>query len=222
MTWFHIYTSFSAISFPDHNAIKQDRSVFCCAICLKYIIINIYVIYREHMCSSRSNCYYYRYCYCIYCYYSTIQSTFKIPSVHPPCHKASLHCPSSLWVVLHWPDNQSRMVLIAVGCLASLSPGAKGNNGVMGKILQAVTSFGFRMCFTGRGEGGLYGVCVLLGDRLKKDGLSEFEDIHQAINYPLCPLSGAWRGISWPCAPWWHIHPAPLWPCLQHHLLRWV
>lgn len=49
------------------------------------------------------------------------------------------------------------MVLIAVGCLASLSPGAKGNNGVMGKILQAVTSFGFRMCFTGWGEG----VCMV-------------------------------------------------------------
>lgn len=49
------------------------------------------------------------------------------------------------------------MALIAAGCLVSLSPGAKGNNGVMGKILQAVTSFGFRMCFTGL----RVGVCIM-------------------------------------------------------------
>lgn len=50
------------------------------------------------------------------------------------------------------------MPLIAEGCLVPFSPGAKGNNGLMGKILQAVTSFGFRMCFTGLREVVLY--CV--------------------------------------------------------------
>lgn len=52
------------------------------------------------------------------------------------------------------------MPLIAEGCLVPFSPGAKGNNGLMGKILQAVTSFGFRMCFTGLREVVLYCVCV--------------------------------------------------------------
>lgn len=44
------------------------------------------------------------------------------------------------------------MALITEGCLVPFSLGAKGNNGLMGKILQAVTSFGFRMCFTGLKE----------------------------------------------------------------------
>lgn len=44
------------------------------------------------------------------------------------------------------------MPLIGKGCLVPFSRGTKGNNGLMGKILQAVTSFGFRMCFTGLRE----------------------------------------------------------------------
>lgn len=70
-------------------------------------------------------------------------------------HKVSPHRP--LWRVeaVHGPDN----------------------NGVMGKILCAVTSFGFRMYSTGLIEG-LCGVClsmcvsVLPGDMLKRDQLS--------------------------------------------------
>lgn len=64
-----------------------------------------------------------------------------------------------------------------------LPPGPKGNNGVMGKILRAVTSFGFRMYSTGLLEA-LYGVClcmcvsVLPADMLKRDELSEFVAIH--------------------------------------------
>lgn len=116
-----------------------------------------------------------------------------------PCHNASPHCPSRWWMVMHWPYNWSTMALIAAGCLVSLSPGAKGNNGLMGKILQAVTSFGFRMCFTGLREGVCIVCvclcvcltdCVLPADMLKRDELSEFEAIHQTINYPLRPLSG--------------------------------
>lgn len=41
------------------------------------------------------------------------------------------------------------MPLIAEDCLVPFFPGAKGNNGLMEKISQAVTSFEFRMCFTG-------------------------------------------------------------------------
>lgn len=39
------------------------------------------------------------------------------------------------------------MALIAGGCLVPFSPRAEGNNGLMRKILQAVTSFGFTACF---------------------------------------------------------------------------
>lgn len=70
----------------------------------------------------------------------------------------------------------------------------------MGEILQAVTSFGFRMCFTGLREEVLCSVCVCMcvflsdcvlpSDMPERDELSEFEGIHQTINYPLHPFSG--------------------------------
>lgn len=53
------------------------------------------------------------------------------------------------------------MPLIEEGCLVPFSLGAKGDNGLMGKILQAVTSFGFRMCFSGLKEKLLYSVCIV-------------------------------------------------------------
>lgn len=84
---------------------------------------------------------------------------------------------------MHRPGYWSTVALIAVHCLVFMSLGPKGNNGVMGNILQAVTSFGFRMYSTGLIEG-LCGVClcicgpVLPGDMLKKDELSEFVVMH--------------------------------------------
>lgn len=82
-------------------------------------------------------------------------------------------------------------------------------------------------------RGFVYCVCVcvrvsdsvLPGDMLKRDELSEFEAIHQTINYPLHPVcedGGASHG---------HLHPATYfpwapslshWPCylMLHHQLR--
>lgn len=85
--------------------------------------------------------------------------------------------------------------LIAMQCLVFLSPGPKGNNGVMGKILRALTLFGFRMFSTGLIEG-LYGVClctcvsVLPGDMLKRD---EFVAIHYLFLW------------DWTVNPWFSV-----------------
>lgn len=113
------------------------------------------------------------------------------------CCSASRHYPCRWWVVMQWPDNWScTMPLIAEDCLVPFFPGAKGNNGLMEKISQAVTSFGFRMCFTGLRvweSDILCSVCVcvhvaLLGDKFKRDELSEFYGIFHTNNCPPLPL----------------------------------
>lgn len=123
---------------------------------------------------------------------------------------------------MHWPDNLScTRPLIAEGCLVPFSPGAKGNNGLMWKILQAVTSFGFRMCFTGLGEEVLYivsvcvCVCLIVSfpvTCLRETSYREFEGIHLTINYPLHPLH--WdRGASHG-----HLRPGNIFSPAPSHL----
>jgi len=70
-----------------------------------------------------------------------------------------------------------------VSCL--LPGGAEVNDGLTGKTLQAVTSFGFRMFHWTEREGWLLCVCVcvcvcfcLIGDMLKSDRASEFVGTH--------------------------------------------
>lgn len=57
-------------------------------------------------------------------------------------------------------SNLTIVSLIAVQRLVFLSLGPEGNNGVMGKILRAVTSFGFRDVFRWTNRGALWCVCV--------------------------------------------------------------
>lgn len=79
------------------------------------------------------------------------------PRVFHPCRDVAPYF--LLWwaEVLQGPASWSTVA--NVHCLVFLSPGHKGNNGVMGKILQAVTSFGVRMYSTGLIED-LWGVCL--------------------------------------------------------------
>lgn len=90
-----------------------------------------------------------------------------------------LYCPLRWAEVMHRPGYWSKVALIAVHCLVFMSLGPKGNNGVMGKILQAVTSFGFRMYSTGLIEG-LCGVCLCICGPapLVTEELSEFVVMH--------------------------------------------
>lgn len=126
------------------------------------------------------------------------------------------------------------MALIAEGCLVPFSPGAKGNNGLMGKILQAVTSFGFRMCFTGLKEEVSLGVCVcacvplsdcvLPGDMFRRN---EQSDIRTSINlliihFALSPGMEGRLMVTWAMATYFPRAPRARGPCsfMLHHQLR--